>query len=150
MPSEILDRLQRILVFADKVANDIVGEETEILEKTIPKMFEVMQKVANFSCDYVKRGRFGRLLSPCGICPVLMIAERMVGGLVRPEKIEEMGRELDKVIEDFGHAVNVETLYLAKKNGTHSISRSDYVSFSVVLCRATALGHAAETSRNRP
>ena len=61
MPSNILDRLQRILVFADKVATDIVGEETEILEKTIPKMFEVMQKVANFSCDYVKRGRFGRL-----------------------------------------------------------------------------------------
>ena len=61
MPSDILDRLQRILVFADKVANDIVGEETEILEKTIPEMFEVMQKVANFSCDYVKRARFGRL-----------------------------------------------------------------------------------------
>ena len=61
MPSDILDRLQRILVFADKVANDIVGEETEILEKTIPEMFEVMQKVANFSCDYVKHGRFSGL-----------------------------------------------------------------------------------------
>ena len=73
----------------------------------------------------------------------------MVGGLVRPEKIEEMERELAKVIEDFGHAVNVETLYLAKKFGTHSISRSDDVSFSVVLCRATEFGHAAETSQNR-
>ena len=60
MPSDLLDRLQRILFFADKVVNDIVGEETEILEKTIPEMFEVMQKVANFSCEYVKRGRFGR------------------------------------------------------------------------------------------
>ena len=60
MPLDLLDRLQRILFFADKVANDIVGEETEILEKTIPEMFEVMQKVANFSCEYVKRGRFGR------------------------------------------------------------------------------------------
>ena len=61
MPSDLLDRLQRILFFVDKVADDIVGEETEILEKTIPKMFEVMQKVANFACDYVKCGRFGRL-----------------------------------------------------------------------------------------
>ena len=60
MPLDLLDRLQRILPFADKVANDIVGEETEILEKTIPEMFEVMQKVANFSCEYVKRGRFSR------------------------------------------------------------------------------------------
>jgi hypothetical protein len=54
-----LDRLQRILLFADKVADEIVGEETEILEKTIPRMFEVMQTVARFSCNYVKRGRFG-------------------------------------------------------------------------------------------
>ena len=58
MPLDLLDQLKRILFFADKVANDIVGEETEILEKTIPEMFEVMQKVAGFSCEYVKRGRF--------------------------------------------------------------------------------------------
>src|SRR5258708_39866069 len=60
MPSDLLDRLQRILFFADKIADDIIGEETEILEKTIPEMFEVMQKVANFTCNYVKRGRYGR------------------------------------------------------------------------------------------
>jgi len=52
--------LQRILLFADKVADEIVSEETEILEKAIPQMFEVMKTVAKFSCDYVKRGRFGR------------------------------------------------------------------------------------------
>jgi len=51
------------LVFADKVADEIVCEETDILEKIIPRMFEVMKKVAKFSCDYVKRGRFGRQLS---------------------------------------------------------------------------------------
>ena len=60
MPSDLLDRLQRILVFADKVADEIVYEETEILDKTIPRMLGVMQKVAKCSCDYVKRGRFGR------------------------------------------------------------------------------------------
>ena len=87
MPPDLLDQLQRILYFTNKVVDDIVGE-TEILEKTIPEMFEVMQKVANFSCDYVKRGRFGRY-HLCGISQVLMIAERMVGGLARPEKIEE-------------------------------------------------------------
>jgi hypothetical protein len=59
MPSDLLDRLQRILFFADKVADEIVYEETEILEKTIPRMFKVMEKVAKCSCDYVKRGRFG-------------------------------------------------------------------------------------------
>jgi len=50
---------------------------------------------------------------------VLMITARAVGGLAHPEKIEEMDRELAKVIEDFNHAVDVEALRLAKKNGKH-------------------------------
>jgi len=60
MPARLLDRLQRISFFANKVADGIAYEETEILEKTIPRMFEVMQTVAEYSCDYVRRGRFGR------------------------------------------------------------------------------------------
>jgi hypothetical protein len=52
--------LRRIVLLADKVANEIICEETDNLEKTIPRMFEVMQRVAEFSCDYVKCGRFGR------------------------------------------------------------------------------------------
>ena len=60
MPPSLLDRLQRILPLADKVADGIVSEETDILDKIMPRMFEVMQKVATFLCDYVKRGRFSR------------------------------------------------------------------------------------------
>ena len=63
MPLDLLDRLQRISFFADKVADEIVYEETEILEKTIPRMFKVMHNVAKCSCDYVKRGHFGRQLA---------------------------------------------------------------------------------------
>jgi len=51
------------LFFADKVADELVYEETEILEKTIPRMFKVMENVAKGSCDYVKRGRFGGQLA---------------------------------------------------------------------------------------
>ena len=60
MPSSLLDQLQRVLPLAGMVADKIVGEETEILVKVIPRMFEVMQKIANFLCEYVKRGRFSR------------------------------------------------------------------------------------------
>jgi len=60
MPARLLDRLQRISFFANKVADGIIYDETEILEKTIPRMFGVMQRVAEYSCDYVRRGRFGR------------------------------------------------------------------------------------------
>ena len=51
MPLELLDRLQRILFFADKIADEIGDEETEILEKTISQLFKVMEKVAKCSCD---------------------------------------------------------------------------------------------------
>ena len=59
MPSDLLDRLRRILFFADKVADEIAYEETDTLQKTIQRMFKVMEQVAKCSCDYVKRGRFG-------------------------------------------------------------------------------------------
>jgi hypothetical protein len=54
MPSVLLGRLQRILPLGMKVADDVVCEETEILEKAIQRMFEVMRMVAEFSCSYVK------------------------------------------------------------------------------------------------
>ena len=58
MPPALFDRVQRILPLVEKVADEIVSEETEILEKLIPRMVEVMHRVARVSCDYVKRGRW--------------------------------------------------------------------------------------------
>ena len=52
---------------------------------------------------------------------MLVIAERTVGGLVRPEKIEEVDKELTEVIEDFDRAVNVEALRQAKESSKQSI-----------------------------
>ena len=48
-----------------------------------------------------------------------MIAERTLGGMAHPEKIEEMERELTKVIEDLDRAVNVEALHQAKETSKH-------------------------------
>lgn len=67
MPSGLLGRLRRILPLADKVAEEIVYEDTDILDKIIPRMFEVMQRVAKFSCDYVKRGRSQPSVSGLGL-----------------------------------------------------------------------------------
>ena len=49
--------MKRILPFADIVAEEIVCKETDLLEKVMPRMFEVMYRVAKASCDYVKHGR---------------------------------------------------------------------------------------------
>ena len=56
MPSGLCDRVHRILPLAKKVADEIVSEETEILKELIPRMFDVMNRAAKLSCDYVKRG----------------------------------------------------------------------------------------------
>jgi hypothetical protein len=73
-----------------------------------------------------------------------MFVARMVRGPAHLESIEEMDRELTKVIEDFDRAVDVEALRLAKKNGKHSLSQSaGDRSFSVASCRARVLAETA-------
>jgi hypothetical protein len=58
IPSGLLDRLKRILPFADTiVADKIVCEETDLVEEIIPRMYEVMHRVAKVSYDYVTHGR---------------------------------------------------------------------------------------------
>jgi len=78
-----------------------------------------------------------------------MTAARMVGGLIYAETIEEMDRELSKVIEDFDRALDVEALRLAKKTGKHSLSASCPSIFSVLLCRARPFAWAAQICRDR-
>ena len=53
-----------------------------------------------------------------------MIAARTIGGPSYPEMIEEVEIELTKVIEDFGHAMNVETLRMTNETSKLSFSRS--------------------------
>ena len=49
-----------------------------------------------------------------------MIAARAVGGLVHPGAIEEIERDLTKIIKDFERAVDVEALRRIKETGEHS------------------------------
>jgi len=145
MPSSLLDRLKRVLPLADKVTDEIVSKETEILEKIMPRMFEVMQTLAKFLCNYIKRGRFSRL-SLFWIPQMLMIAERTGDALVYSkdkEMMEEMDEELANVIEDFLRAVDVEALRLAKRIGKHTLSQYRVSPFSVALCRARVPAQAS-------
>ena len=53
-----------------------------------------------------------------------MIAARMIGGPVYSEMIEEIDRELAKMIEDFDRAMNYEALRLANETSELTISQS--------------------------
>ena len=59
IPLNLIDRLQRVLPLVDRVADEIVCEETDLVEEIIPRMFKVMQRVVEHSCNYVRRGRLG-------------------------------------------------------------------------------------------
>src|SRR5258708_36196390 len=48
--------------------------------------------------------------------------DNTAGGSAYRETIDEMDMELNKVIEDFGRAVDVEALRLAQKSGKHSLA----------------------------
>ena len=65
-----------------------------------------------------------------------MITARAVGGPDYQKTIEELYKDLTKVIGDFDRAVDVEALLLAKKGGKRSLSQSaGDTSFSVVSYR---------------
>ena len=68
----------------------------------------------------------GHLLNTANIDNILA---RTIGGPARPEVIEEMERELSKVIEDFDRAVNVEALRSAKETGKQALSQFGESSF---------------------
>ena len=53
-----------------------------------------------------------------------MIAARTIGGLAYPEMIEEVDRELAKVIEDFDRAMNYEALRIANETSKLTLSQS--------------------------
>src|SRR5258706_2044638 len=145
MPSSLLDQLQRILPLADKVTDEIVCEETDILEKIMPRMFEVMQKIAKFLCDYVKRGHFSRR-SLFWIPQMLMIAERTGAALFASkdkDRIRELDEELANVIKHFLNAMDVEALRLARTMGKHSLSEYSVRPFLIALCRARVSTQAA-------
>ncbi len=138
MPSSLLDQLQSILPLANTVADEIVCEETDILEKIMPQMFEVMQKIAKILCDYVKRGHLSRR-SLFWIPQMLMIAERTGVALFSSkdkDSMKEMDEELAKIIKHFQNAVAVEDLRLTRKIGRRSLSQYSVRPFSVALCRA--------------
>ena len=52
-----------------------------------------------------------------------MIAARTGGGPAYLEMIEEMDKELNKVIEDFDRAVSVEALHLVNEASKHSFTQ---------------------------
>src|SRR5258706_11686762 len=151
MPSSLLDHLQSILPLVEKIEDEIVCEKTEKLGEMVSQMFEVMQKIAKFLCEYVKRGRFSRR-ALFWIPQMLMITERTGAALFASKDkvgIKELDEELANVIKQFQNAVNVEALCIAKNTGKHSLSQYSVRPFLIALCRGEVSTRAAQSYQDR-
>ena len=78
-----------------------------------------------------------------------MTAARSVGGPRYTEMIDEMDKELTKVIEDFDRAMNFEALRLANETSKLSISQAVNRRSSGVWCRAGARASRANAQASR-
>jgi len=75
---------------------------------------------------------------------LLTVVVKISAELGYQETIEEMDRDLTKVIEDFERAVNVEVLRLAKETGKLSSSQNSDSEISVASCRASTFAWATQ------
>ena len=66
---------------------------------------------------------------------MLMITARMIGGPLYLVMIEEMDKELTKIIKDFDCALNFEALHIANETSKLSFSQSINSRSSGIWCR---------------
>ena len=125
VPLSLLEHLQHILPLTEKVANENLCEEADVLGKMMSQMFEVMQKIAIFLCEYVKHGSLSRR-SLFWIPQLLMITERTGAALFSSKDkagvMKELDEELANFIKQFLNVVDVDALRRARTMGKHSLS----------------------------
>ena len=128
MPSGLIDRLQCILSFANKSANEVACEEMKLLEEIMPRTFKVMEMVAKLSCDYVRYGR-----QSCSKLGKTVTVTRTAGGPVY--QIKDTNKALTKIIKYFSRAVDDEVLHLDNETGTSLLFFPPGKSIGAPLCR---------------
>src|SRR4051812_860461 len=80
MVSNLASRIQQIHRFAEKTMDEaVVDGETDLLERVISNMYDLIMETATFICGYVRR-------SPLGMCHITRDAFRHVNiEQVRPQ-----------------------------------------------------------------
>ena len=61
--SDLADCIGRILPFSTLILDEIICEETEMLERVVRKMFALITDAASFICDYARQSPTGASLS---------------------------------------------------------------------------------------
>jgi hypothetical protein len=67
--SDLADSVSQILPFAELVIEDIICEETELLERAVGKLCALIRDTAGFICEYAKQSLAGTSF-PTGLSAV--------------------------------------------------------------------------------
>ncbi|PVF92580.1 hypothetical protein CPB86DRAFT_819499 [Serendipita vermifera] len=102
--SSLVERLDRLIPFMEQVVEDSVHDNMEILKRVIERLHNLTIDVAEFTCDYVQRGR----LKP---------SRMSRGSLQIGERIIELKDGLGRLVEDLDRAIGVEAFNTARRNG---------------------------------
>jgi hypothetical protein len=120
MVSDLASQLKRVLPFADKAIKDSIEESTDLLRKTIEKLYIAIMDVAQFTCMYVKQSRFSAQILLYRFPKADLEAERSTKFLIShqtQERINGFKDEFGKLVEDFDRAVDIETMKVARNIG---------------------------------
>ncbi|PVF92453.1 WD40 repeat-like protein [Serendipita vermifera] len=101
MVSDLASQLKRVLPFAEKAIEDSIEESTDLLRKTIEKLYILTMGTAQFVCEYVKKSRFKRAINS-------------IVSTEAQEKISGFKDAFGRIVEDLDRAVDVETLKIAR------------------------------------
>jgi hypothetical protein len=120
MGFDLASSIEQILPFATHALEDVLYDETELLEGAIRKLHELITGTAGFLIGYAKQGATSTLtmLWCCSVIyhQVGRAAKSTISASDR-QKIEALQRAFGKLKEDFDRAVDVAALDMARKQG---------------------------------
>ncbi|KAG8788918.1 hypothetical protein FRC16_001289 [Serendipita sp. 398] len=111
--SDLASQLKRIFPFASKSLEEAIDDNTDLLRKTIGRLYSLAIDVAEFTYDYVKQNRFSACFFGTSRSRIHGLIERLGKSIISADdqqKIGELEGDFKAIVEDFERAVDVETL----------------------------------------
>ena len=120
MVSDLAWGIERILPFATHVLEDVLYDETELLDEAVRKLYDIITDTAEFIVGYPKRSPISALclLWCCSaINRQVGRAAKLIISVSDRHRIEGFQGAFGKLKEDFDRAVDVAALRMARRNG---------------------------------
>jgi hypothetical protein len=120
MVSDLASWIERILLFATHLLEDVLYDETELLDGAVCKLYEVITETAGFVIGYAKRSATSTLcLIRCCSVIYLQVGQgaKLIISVSDRQKFQALQRAFGKLKEDFDRAVDIASLDVTRRKG---------------------------------